>query len=182
VTQLAAVPVSAQNSVMVNETSDDLFLDDGGIVSAMRAEAATNARSANNWVMAALITTNGGAILTLLSNADDGPFKIVALAIFMLGVTSALIAGRLSANVAHEAEAIFVDIIGLQRASLHSLRAARTGDPEIFANAQKLLQHRQESFTKTQADYDKAASPALWLGLGIVFFFFGCIVAGFALF
>jgi hypothetical protein len=167
---------------VAEDEKDSLFLDDAGLNAPMRAEAAGRAHSADSWMMAALISTNGGAIAILLSHGEGGLAKIIAAALFVLGTTAALVAGRLSANLAREIENLFICLTGLQQGSQHSFRAAQMGNPAVYQRALELLGTRQEALERQRPDLDKVAEPGPWLGAGVFLFLFGCIAAGFALF
>lgn len=148
----------------------------------MRAEAAGRAQAADSWMMAALITTNGGAVVFLLNHADDGLATIIAAALFVLGITAALIAGRLSATLAHETAALFVCLMGVEQASRHSFRAAKTGEPTTYARAIEFQNAKQEALGAQRGDFDRAPDPGPWLGAGVLLFLLGCMVAGVAIF
>jgi hypothetical protein len=162
--------------------NEDLFIDDGGLSLAMRSEAAARAHATNNWTMAALITSNGGASVALLSHADKGLATGIALGLYVLGVTSALVAARLSANVENEAEALFVTLSGSERASRHVFRVARTGNAEMMTRAQAFSKSADEAVDKQRAVYDAAPPPGRPMVLSILCFAVGCVAAGFALF
>lgn len=150
----------------------------------MRSEAAARGQTHSNWIMAALITANGGAILALLGQPARQISTGVALALFAIGVTCALVAGKLAANLAQEAEALFVSLKHYERAVQH--RFDWSEDPRVTADAIKIADELVDSaramVTTAEAEYDAAVSPDYWLAAGIGFFFFGCIAAGLSLF
>ncbi len=168
---------------MADVKLEDLVLrDEAGLNNAMRAEAATRAQSSNNWTMAALITANGGAAAGLLSNSESGVARIVAMALFVLGVTAALVAGRLTANLAHHTESLFVSLVHLDKYAVHQVRLAQTGDKKLMLSGNESWKKAMQKVDEERADLDRAALPDPWLGIGVICFFFGCIAAGLALF
>lgn len=161
---------------------DLLLFDDEGVNTSMRAEAATRAHVTDNWVMAALMTANGGAAIALLGQEDRSWITAAALALYMLGVTCALVGGKLSANLSHESEALFITLINQERANRHRFRAIRTGDRGIIDRAFANCEKTDKTVAEQSADFDKSSAPDPWLGFGIIFFLVGCIVAGVAIF
>jgi uncharacterized membrane protein len=162
---------------------DELLLEEDGQADAMRAEAATRAHASNNWTMAALITVNGGAIITLVGHEERSWAVGIALLLYVLGIVSALIAGRLSASLAYEAEAMFVSTRSLSRAGRRRWRLFRAGSPQATAGrAAEMYAEAEKDLEKAKQDFDKAPTPDMALGLGILFFFCGCLAAGVSLF
>lgn len=168
--------------MLTDDQLEQMLTDDPGITTAMRAEAAARSHAMNNWTMAALITANGGAALTLLSQEKQGLALMIALALYMLGVTSALVAGRLGAVLAYHSEALFVSLANSDRANRHVLRVSRGGNQRQLELAQTNLERAEKATAESSQEFNAAHTPDLPLGLGVIFFFLGCIAAGFALF
>lgn len=168
------------NEVAASSAMQHVEPDD--VSQAMRTEAAVRSRESNNWMMAALITTNGGAIFGLLGQPDRGVATAIALGLFAAGVTCALVAGRLAAVLAYEAEALFVSAIAMNRATRHLARAADSKDEKAWELANAHCTVREEAAKTASEDFAKTSTPDLALGLGVIFFVGGCIAAGVAIF
>ena len=166
---------------MKEELEQEPPLSNIDVAIAKRAEAAASGQASINWVMAALLTANGGAALALLGQPARGTATMVALGLYMLGVTCALMGGKIAADFAHLTEALVTSLIHVELGSRRLAVASRTGDPAIIADAEDKLQKLDAIQAERQAEIDKSLSPEPWLGCGILFFFFGCVAAGFAL-
>ena len=156
--------------------------DHGSISNEMRADAARMSQSSNNWTMAALITVNGGAVVTMLSKGEPGIAMAIALALFVLGITFALVAGRFAASLANSEAALHIASSHAQRASSYLASIMERGNPAQIHYADEFVQEAMKGMEKVKGDHDKAPTPDLPLGLGVVSFFLGCIASGFALF
>jgi hypothetical protein len=159
----------------------DLYIDDD-ISPAMRAEAAARGSSANNWMLAALITTNGGGILTLLNQPTRGWAVAVALVMYLFGVTMALVAGRQAAMLSHETESLLISSMAETRAVRMLGRAVRTKDKTQWEQISRHVDERAESAAQARADFEKIPAPDMALGIGVICFFLGSIFAGVGLF
>jgi len=163
---------------MVREETSGLLIEDDGSTAAMRAEAASRALATNNWMLAALITTNGGGILTLLNQPVRGWAVVTALIFYLLGVTASLLAGRLAANLAHETESMFVSLLAQTRASRALSRTARSGSPAAWERANRFVEDMDKKATEAVSDFERAPTPDAALGFGVIFFFVASIFAG----
>lgn len=169
---------------MADETKKeaDVFIEDDGISAAKRAESAAGGQANNQWMLAALITTNGGGILTLLNQPARGWAVGVALALYLLGVTAALFAGRQAANLAYETESLFISLMAETRATRALAKVARTGNPTQWQMMSTYADERSAEARKAGADFEKIPTPDKALGFGVIFFFLASVFAGIGVF
>ena len=167
---------------MAGEGREHPLMDEPDILAARRTEAAALGRASINWVMAALLTANGGAALALLGQPAHGTPAMIALGLYVLGITCALVGGKIAADFGHLSETLLLTAIYLERANRGFASAGRSGDPERAARNEKQLDELEAAFEKQRKEAGESPAPEPWLAFGIVFFFFGCIAAGFALF
>ena len=111
--------------------------------SAMRAEEVGRAQASDLWTMAALITANGGASAALLDQVGSSIAAAIAISLYMVGVAAALVAGRLSANLAHEGSALFVSLVHMNFA-VRARAEAPEDVPELVECAEQSLQETKE--------------------------------------
>lgn len=147
-----------------------------------RAEAQAQAQTSLNWLMAALVTVNGGGLVGLISMPERGALIAVAAAAYVLGIVGALIAGLFSSIRSEKLAVEQSAELDVHRAIRVLEWAVRTERPHNIALGESLVEIAREERTKAKRPNKGFVKPRVALAVATGLFLTGSALAGLAVY